>query len=186
MSNPIEELLEYEKTAGLGTFLSGVGRGVVNLSGKVDPSKGVKLTEEGLKIFQRGGQLGQQMQTGAALAAGGALITGLGLAAKKINDAVSKRRDFREMMSLHPELSEEQGRNPKMFNAAYSSLRNINPTFGRDPLVAGAHMKQFMDNPDTAGLMVARTIRPPDAPRSEGSGFSANVNLGPLSYQRRF
>jgi len=130
--------------------------------------------------------LGKQMQGGAAVALGGAAIAGIGVAARKISDAVAKRREFREMMDLDPELAEHQAKDPRIFNAAYSSLRSINPAFGRDPLVAGAHMKQFMDNPDTAGLMIARTVRPPDVSRPDSSGFSVGFEAGPLQFKRGF
>ena len=188
MSTPLDEFLEYEKNAGLGDFLRGVGRGVTSLGGAAAPRQLDMMGRGAVDAFSRGSQLGQEFQSGAALALGGAAITGIGLAAKKISDAVAKRREFREMMDLDPELREHQAKDPKIFNAAYSSLRSLNPAFGRDPLVAGAHMKQFMDNPDTAGLMVARTVRPPDAPRPDSSGFSVEFGAGPipLSYKRSF
>lgn len=186
MSNPIDEFLEMEKEAGLMDFLRGAGRGLTSISGDAFPRNIRAMSEDAIAAFERGADLGRQMQGGAAWAMGGVAASGLGMAAKKIGDAVAKRREFREMMELDPELVEHQARNPKMFNAAYSSLRNINPAFGRDPLVAGAHMKQFMDNPDTAGLMIARTVRPPDTPRPSGSGFSVGYETGPVKFQRGF
>lgn len=121
-----------------------------------------------------------------AMALWGAAAAGVGAAASNIYQAVSKRRDFKSMMELAPDLSEVQASNPKMFNAVYSSFRNINPTYAADPLVAGAYMRNFMDNPGTAGLAIAQTVKQPDAPGRGAATLSTSFGLGPISFKKSF
>jgi len=188
MSNPIDEFLEYEKTAGVGSFLKGIGRGLTSMS------KPVYAAGEGVSpeiraayaAMQRGANLGQQMQSGAALAAGGAAITGIGLAAKKIIGAIDKRRDFRQMMELDPELGDLQKRDTKFFNAAYSSMRNVNPTFGRDPITSGAMMHNMLANPEIAGAVLMGSVKTPEAPKPSGLGLDVSVPMGPATFSRKF
>jgi len=148
MSNPIDDFLEMDKQGGLWT-------GVTN-----------QFSSAGREAL--GGKL-----VGGALIAGGTMaVTGLGAAASKIYEAVDKRRGFKEMMSLDPGLKDLQAdKGPKLFNASYSSLRNVNPTFGKDPLIAGAYMRRIMENPETAGLQIAATLQAPKAPMSGQYAF---------------
>ena len=148
MSNPIDDFLEMDKQGGLWT-------GVTN-----------QFSSAGREAL--GGKL-----VGGALIAGGTMaVTGLGAAASKIYEAVDKRRGFKEMMSLDPGLKDLQAeKGPKLFNAAYSSLRNVNPTYGKDPLIAGAFMRRIMENPETAGLQIAATLQAPKAPMSGQYAF---------------
>lgn len=144
MSNPIDDYLEFKKEAVLSGALRGIGRGLS------------KLTAE---------DVGARMGEGALTVAGGMAATGLGVAAKKIMGAITKRRDFNEMMTLNDDLKSYQNRDPKTFNAAYSSLRRMNPTFAGDPVVAGAHMRKMMENPDAAGLTLVSTFDKPKPPK---------------------
>ncbi len=190
MPNPIDEFLEYEKTAGFMDLIRGVGRGVTSM-GKVGPASlgGGRLgpvARRAAEAFQRGGELGQQMQGPMAMAAGGALATGIGVAAKKITQAITKRRDFRQMMELDPELAEARGKDPRFFNAAYSSMRNINPTFGGDPLTSGALMKKMLDNPANAGLILSGSVKDPAAPAPGGLGMDVSFGMGPATFSKKF
>jgi hypothetical protein len=126
-----------------------------------------------------GGQVGEQgaKMVGGALA-GGALL-GLGAAIKKIHGAMTKHRDFKQMMGLNPQLAEAQQQRPEMFNQAYSSLRKMNPTFGADPIVAGAYMHKMMIlNPEQAGMILA------EAAGAKMQPSSATMKLGPLELKR--
>lgn len=99
-------------------------------------------------------------------AAKGALLTGgvsagaagLGLAAQKVYDAITKSRDFRLMLEHNPDLHEQLAEKPKLFNQAYSSLRTLNPAFGKDPIIAGSYMRQVMDAPLTAGGVLEQSL----------------------------
>jgi hypothetical protein len=91
----------------------------------------------------------------AILGGGAALLSG---AAGKIYGAITKRRDFNDMMDVNPDLKEYQRENPKLFNAHYSSLRSMNQEFASDPVVAGTYMRQMSMSPGTAGKVVAESL----------------------------
>jgi hypothetical protein len=187
MSDPIDDFLEYEKTAQLGSFLRGVGRGFRTLGRTVGQGKGApRMAGEAFEAFSRGGELGQKLQGGAALAAGGMALAGIGAAAKKINDAIHKRRTYKEMMSLNPDLAEVRDRDAPFFNAAYTSLRSVNPTFARDPITAGAMMVKMLDNPEHAGNVLLGSVRQPTADPPGGLGLGVEVPFGPMRFQKNF
>lgn len=132
MSNPVDEYLEIapdlEKTAGPGSYVKGV------LSG----AKGT---------FKDPTQVGNFLTQSAALAGAGMLVG----AARKAYSAATKSSDFRAMLELNPDLNEHQEANPKRFNQYYNSLRNLNPTFAGDPVVAGNYMRKMVEEPLHAG-----------------------------------
>jgi len=142
MSNPIDDALMAKEA-----FFGGLMQSIKNQ-------------------FSRGGgeALGGHLMGGAQMALGGAAIAGIGAAASKIHDSITKKRDFKEMMSLNEDLQSEQQGQEKFFNAAYSSLRRMNPAFGKDPIVAGSYMRKMMANPDAAGLTLAQSVKAPMLP----------------------
>lgn len=186
--NPVDEFLEYEKTAQIGSFLRGVGKGLTALSRPIIAA-GDKIPANqraALAAMRRGVDLGQQMQTGAAVAAGGAMLTGVGLAAKKINDAINKRREFKAMMDIDPEMTALRDSDTPFFHAAYTSLRTVNPTFGRDPLTASALMRNMMANKDIAGQVLMHSVKPPEPLRDRPTGLGVSVPLGAMSFHKNF
>ncbi len=118
---------------------------------------------------------------GALGAAGAAAFGGLQAAGKKILGAGRKRQDFSEMMEAHPDLQDVQQENPRFFNQAYSSLRRMNPTYAKDPMIAGSYMKKMMASPDTAGLTLAQSFKQP-APVTE-PGIDVRGAYGPVHMQ---
>lgn len=116
---------------------------------------------------------------GMGAAAGTGIIAGIGMAAIKIRNSISKKKNFKEMMSLNEDLRSERSQDPKFFNAAYNSLNRINPQFGQDPIVAGAYMRKMMANPEAAGLTVAQTVKPL---QQKPGGLGVDMSLGPLKY----
>lgn len=125
------------------------------------------------------GGAGSSFLQGMGAAAGTGLIAGIGMAAIKIRNSISKKRNFKEMMSLNDDLRAEQSQDPKFFNAAYNSLNRVNPQFGRDPIVAGSYMRKMMANPDAAGLTIAQTVKPL---QQKPGGLGVDMTLGPLKY----
>lgn len=110
------------------------------------------------------GALGSDVGKGLAVTVGSAaLLAGAVPAAQKIWGAVTRQRDFKEMMSTNPDLVETQREDPRFFNSAYNSLRRVNPTLGRDPIIAGSYMKKMMANRDAAGLILAGSVKSPEA-----------------------
>ena len=96
----------------------------------------------------------------AVLATGvGAALASAPVAARAVMGAITKRRDYNLMMEHNPDLHEMKAQNPVMFNQMYSSLRSSNPAYGSDPIIAGAHMRQMVDNPASAGLVLAEGMR---------------------------
>lgn len=86
--------------------------------------------------------------TMGALTAGTAAMS---FGAKKLYDAITKKRDFRQMLEANPDLHEHLEKDPKFFNQAYSSLRSVNPQFASEPMIAGHYMRHMMEFPDSAG-----------------------------------
>lgn len=116
---------------------------------------------------------------GHAAVIGGA-IAGIGMAVRKIHGAMTKQRDFRQMMALNPQLADAQQQRPEMFNQAYSSLRKMNPTFGADPIVAGAYMNKMMVlNPEQAGMILAEAA---GAKGPQPFGLS-EMSIGPAKFK---
>lgn len=97
------------------------------------------------------------MQSGLGMAAGTAVLAGGAVAASKLYDAATKKRDFNKMMEYNPHLQEAHAQDPKMFNQMYTSLRGMNPSFAKDPLVAGRYMSRMIDEPLAAGGVLAES-----------------------------
>ena len=96
---------------------------------------------------------------GTALAAGAVAATGM--AASHIYDAVTKARDFKSMLAspFNRDLHEMHQSRPQEFNAAFSSLRSINPDFSKDPMVAGSYMRRMMEfSPTAAGGVLVEAL----------------------------
>ena len=133
MTNPIDEYL-HSKEAG---FLSGVWGGM----------KGFAGTPVG------------QHATGAAatlgvLVAGRAALRGM----DNVMLAITKKRDFNQMMEHNPDLKEPYQENTKQFLAQFTSLRSMQPRFSKDPIVAGTYMRQMSASPATAGTAVVSAL----------------------------
>jgi len=132
--DPIDDFLE-KKEAG---FFGDVWRGATSPSGE---------------------QVGRQL-THAAIGAGAALAAAAAVpAANKILGAITKRHDFKMMMESNPNLHPHLEENPKLFNQAYTSLRSLNPTFAKDPLVAGGLMLKIMTEPAVAPSVLTEAYR---------------------------
>lgn len=104
-----------------------------------------------------------QMAGDAAMSAGmGALAAGAAgaasLAARKVYDAATHGRDFRTMLEYNPDLDEHRRRDEKLFNQHFTSLRNMNPSFSADPIVAGTFMRQMAENPANAGSVLREAL----------------------------
>lgn len=130
----------------------------------------------GHDALTRGFSLGQKAQV-PALAIGGTLaLAGTVMAIRKIHGAMTKQRDFKQMMALHPQLADVQAQRPQMFNQAYSSLRRMNPALTADPIVAGSFMNKLMINPEAAGMTLAEVANMA-TPQRQGLRVS---KFGPL------
>lgn len=148
--NPIETYLsekKAEKTAG--PFLQGLREGV----------SGGGAAEFGKTIGSKG-------LSGALTVGGGLAAAGAGVAAQKLYDAATKARDFRSMLEANPDLAQHHEEQPRLFNQMFSTLRTFNPSFSKDPLVAGNYMRQMMEDPVHAGGKVVETLDYRDKMRS--------------------
>lgn len=108
-------------------------------------------------VKQLGGAAGQALGTAAATGA----VAMAGVAASKLYDAATKSRDYRAMLAANPEVHEFALENPNMANAMFTSLRQLNPAYSKDPFVSGHFMRQMANDPHGAGgyLMVATQDR---------------------------
>lgn len=143
MGNPVDEFLELEKSA---NFFRSIARGVGRQFGPTAAES-----------------LGGQVAGGALLEVGAMGARGIGAAASKIHDSITKKRDFKEMMELNPNLREfnQSPMDQKRFNASYNSIRRLAPEYGRDPIVAGSIMNKMMLNPESSGTMLASMLKAP-------------------------
>ncbi len=131
MSNPVNEYLEV-KEAG---FFSGLAEGA---------KKVVKHP-----VFQfHAGALGVAV-------AGRTILNGMDSAIL----AITRKRDFNNMMDHSPDLQEARQGNPKQFNAHFNRLRRMNPTFSKDPVVAATYMRQMEASPATAGVAAVQALQ---------------------------
>jgi hypothetical protein len=99
------------------------------------------------------GMFGDALLTGAAGAASAGVIAGAGIAAAQIYNAATKGRDFRNMLVHNPDLVEEHAKDPKAFNQLFSSLRSVNTSFSRDPVIAGTYMRRMVGSPAAGGVL---------------------------------
>lgn len=100
------------------------------------------------------GHLGAALAGSAGTALGAGALAAGGVAASKLYDAATKARDFKGMMgsTYNADLHEHYRDRPQQFLEAYSTLRNVNPEFSRDPMIAGTYMRRVMtDMPERAG-----------------------------------
>lgn len=163
MTNPIDEYFEMKKSAA--PRIPGMQAQFADALTKKLVERRVGDIMEGAGGFGRGFKQSFTGGAGGRNLAGAMLTMGTGVAmaaavpaANKIIQAVTKRRDYRQMMEHNPDLGEYKEMNPKLFRQAYDSLRQANPSYGRDPLIAGAHMRKIMDNPEVAGLTLAEAM----------------------------
>lgn len=110
------------------------------------------------KVAVNWGGVADTVIGGAASGAAGAATLALGGAAMKAFGAIMKRSDFKSMMEHNPDLHEFQQENPKQFNQHYNSFRGMNPTFAKDPVVAGSYMRSMSMNPATAGKAIVESM----------------------------
>lgn len=117
-------------------------------------------------------RFGQAVAGGLAAAGAGTLVAGVGAAASKAYDALTKGRDFKQMLSHNPDLQEHHDRDPKMFNQMYTSLRGINPQFGKDPLVAGTFMRRMVDAGGNPGGILTGAV-----PAGRGNSMFQDLSM---------
>jgi hypothetical protein len=103
-------------------------------------------------------RFGHAVVSGVSAAGAAGVVATMGLGAHKAYDALTKSHDFKNMLSYNPDLKEHHERDPRMFNQMYTSLRGINPQFGKDPLVAGSFMRRMVDQGGNAGGVLTSAV----------------------------
>jgi hypothetical protein len=163
VSNPIDDYLaerpaqpRFEKRASMGSFLG--------------PNFGSMAATS--------------MREGAAQAIGqgavGLAAAGIGIAAMKSYRALRKRRDFKEMLSVNPDLAEYQDQDPAKFNAHYNSLRTMNPGYAEDPIIAGTLMRRMSMHAPTAGSVLMESMESSSKMRPQQGPFTLGSKIGPM------
>lgn len=102
-------------------------------------------------MMQRVGDAALSFGVGSALMAAPAV-------GQKIMNAVTKRRDYNNMMDQNPELADAKAESPQQFNNFYNSLHRQNPTFAKDPVISGTYMNQMMAHPVGAGKVIVESM----------------------------
>jgi len=143
MTNPVEEFLLTKQALG------------INLGGVKSA-----LTSPTAKRIGAGA-LGA---VGAGIGAAG--FAGAVGATEKLYLAATKAHDFRQMMAANPDLHGHQQADPAGFNRMFTSLRTFAPDFTREPMVAGAYMRNAMEAPeDQRGMLGVRAMGELKQPR---------------------
>jgi len=73
----------------------------------------------------------------------GAAAAGVAGVVQKITDARAQAKTYKEMIDLHPNLAQ---RPDDLVKRIFTSLNNVNPTMGRDPMVAGAWVDTIIES----------------------------------------
>lgn len=91
----------------------------------------------------------KQIGQAAGYAAATAGVTAAGAygmqAVQDAYHAITKKRDFRNMLEENPDLKEHP--NPRAVQMGFTSLRTFAPKFSQDPLVAGSYVRRMAENP---------------------------------------
>lgn len=116
------------------------------------------LEEMGEKQAGIGEQFGNAAIGGFGAAAATAAIGGAAMGARALFNAATSARDFRKMLEQNDDVRQHHEANPRMVNQFYSSLRTMNPSFAKDPVVAGSYMRRMLENPMHAGGIAVETV----------------------------
>ena len=129
------------------------------------------------------------IRSGALQSLGGLGVVGALAGVQKGIAAITKHRDFREMLEHAPDVAEMQQQNPKLFNRHYDSMRAMAPGVASDPVVAATWMRRMSMSPESAGgmLLELRKMSPmgPTADltlKSDRGEFNPQLAIKGLSY----
>jgi hypothetical protein len=158
MGNPVDEYIESvtpaEKQAGLGDYARVAMHSAREMLGP-----------------RQVGRLGMEV----GMVAGASALLG---AAGKAVAAATKSSDFKKMLNVNPDLVQMHAENPGQFNQFYTSLRNLNPTFAADPVVAGSYLRQMSEYPSNAGQILVQSVgAAPRAPQNKMKDFSIGLDI---------
>lgn len=96
------------------------------------------------------GEVARGLASGAAATGGGiaAALAGhsIAKAVAAARDRLSFRKDLNNILEVYPEIAEQHG--DRDISLAYQSIRTLNPTFAKDPLVGGTLLGQILRNRD--------------------------------------
>lgn len=115
--------------------------------------------------------VGRAMFGGAQTAMAAAVVGAGTVGASKVFDALTKGRDFNQMMKSHfnADLHEVRQQNPEAFNEAFTNLRAVNPDLSKNPMVAGTYMRRmFSFDPASAGSILVEAKSQGEKQRNMG------------------
>ena len=105
------------------------------------------------------GHFGSAAAGAAAAGAVGLIGAGIGSAVSGILNAATKGHDFKQMLMHNEDLHEHHERDPKRFNLMFNTLRNMNPEFSKDPLIAGSFMRRMIESPTGIGGIAGEALK---------------------------
>lgn len=105
--------------------------------------------------------LAQGLIQGGTLAATGMAAAGAVQGGKKLYSKATQRRDLKRLLSVHPEIAERY--DDKEIALAFNSVRHFNEHLTKEPLAAGALVKQILrdrdpHNPSAAPRLDLNTV----------------------------
>jgi hypothetical protein len=150
-----------------------------------------------MATLKKQAQIGGMKGMKGALLAGGLVgaatvgAQGLVMGIRKAYNVLASGKRFEGMLDVNPSLKKED---PNKVRLAFNTLNRLNPTFAKDPLVAGTFVRKTLDtdigggmavDPATASMLTgsAGTAAMPDIGRSMGvvmaKGLSSAVDKDP-------
>lgn len=127
-----------------------------------------------------GGMVGRGLEGAAATG----IVTGAAAGAHHVYNALTKARDFKEMLSspFNADLQDVHKNDPTRFNSAFNSLRSVHAPLTQDPMVAGAYMRRIMsyDNAGATGILVealSQKDRMPANPITEAMARGGQIGV---------
>lgn len=117
----------------------------------------------GMADFGKG--VAQNAQGALGTGLGVAAATGVGLAASKAYDMVTKHQDFNAMLGsdMNQDVRAHHEQDPARVNQMFTTLRTMNPQFSKDPLVAGSYLRRMLDTPTAAGGIATEALQHRDS-----------------------
>lgn len=116
------------------------------------------MAKGGRTLLRAGGGFANMVGRGLEGAAASGAVAAATLGAHHVYDALTKARDFKEMLKspFNSDLGPLHEQSPDRFNAAFTSLRRVNPALTKDPMVSGAYMRRVMmyDDAGASGVLV--------------------------------
>jgi hypothetical protein len=102
-------------------------------------------------VGMMGKTMGKSLAQGVGAGAGAAGLAAVGIGIHGVYNAITAKRDFRNMLEWNQDLHDKD---PRLLNQSFRTLRRFAPDMSKDPLVAGSMLRNMVEAPGgVAGMM---------------------------------